>query len=137
MRNLGPQFKRANDLHSIPVTAYSDKPQPRMVPTALLHDAYSAEYDVPAHQIGDAREKRIQEQKSWSLAHSHSGDHPGAQESLQDSIKYQGIHEPLNLSYHQPHNPDGEGEWSIRDGSHRLLAAQTLGLSHVPVVHTR
>lgn len=129
------QQQFADSLSKVPVTPSSrlgtDRASVRYVPTHLLHDAYSAEYDVPAHQMAAARNERIQK-----YGVEHDGDHPGAQEALEQSVAQHGVKEPLILTY-QPPNPhldEQDGSWSINDGSHRLLAAMRTGHPHVPVV---
>jgi len=59
------------------------------------------------------------------------GYYEGAQEnidSLKKSILQEGFHSPLMLEYHQPNRAAYLGE-----GNHRLSAAESIGLSHVPV----
>ena len=128
------QQQFANSLHEVPLTPSSrlgtDRASVRYVPTHLLHDAYSAEYDVPAHQMAAARSERIQK-----YGIEHDGDHPGAQEALEQSVAQHGVKEPLVLTYQPPNSLDEkDGSWSINNGSHRLLAAMRTGQPHVPVV---
>ena len=132
MSNLNPQ-QFAESLHDVPVTPHArlgtEAAYVRHVPTHLLHDAYSGEYDAPAHQMESARAEHLQRYGA-----SHPGDAPGAQEALEADVAKHGVRQPLVLNYHPPHEPGRDGEWGISDGSHRLLAAMRTNQSHVPVV---
>lgn len=129
----GQQF--ADSLHAVPTTPTAwigtERAEVRHVPTHLLANAYSPEYDAPAHHMAQARDERIAK-----YGVEHPGDRPGVQEALEKSVAQHGVKEPLVLGYTPPsaYSPDGDGDWSITDGSHRLLAAVRTGQQHVPVV---
>lgn len=127
----------AEHLHEVPLTLRwksAEEAEVRHVPTSALDHVYSAEYDVPAHKIPEARTARLKEERDYPEDLRHPSDNPGAHERLTEDIKAHGIHTPIAMTMY---TDGGDYGYGIRDGSHRYLVARQLGLSHVPVKVTR
>jgi hypothetical protein len=127
---LSHQF--ADTLSDVPVSSppwskRKDATHVRHVPVSALDHVYSAEYEVPARDISRARSERLRSEANYSDDLRHPADVPGAHEALRDDIRAKGIHTPVDIVHHEG------GDWSIRNGSHRVLAAQELGHDRVPV----
>lgn len=56
-------------------------------------------------------------------------EHPVVMNALRDDLKSKGPQRPVQAVAHP------EGGWEIANGHHRILAADDIGLSHLPVDH--
>lgn len=92
-----------------------------MVPLERLLDMRSQDFGC---RVRDAWEHMDAEHRDY-YPHEPSPDE--RVDAVRDSIAEHGITEPLRYRVH-------EGREHLADGNHRALAAEQLGLSHVPMI---
>lgn len=94
------------------------------VPVFWLDDCMSSEYLVPGRDIARAWMNRYFNTEEDL---THEMNEPLNFEELLRDIQAEGILTPIRLTRHS------DWELSITDGSHRLLCAQILGITGVPI----
>jgi hypothetical protein len=96
------------------------------VPVEALHNAYSFEFNTHGRNVEQGFQERQADEPN-------PNDHPTVQAALEQSIATHGIKEPLAIQRDFDPSANRPADFIIRNGSHRLLAAQRLGLTEVPI----